>query len=823
MPALSPESLFTPCRFEGLEFVTSDQLEPLPGSLGQERAREAVELGIAMRHRGYNLFVLGPEGVGKRHMVEALLRPQAALRPPPGDWCYINNFADPQRPLALEMPAGWGAGLRSDMRQLVEELRASIPALFDSEEHRARAELIVGDIRERQEAGLSELGQEALRENITLIHTPAGFTLAPSRGGELVSPEDVMKMPVAEREHLQATMEALQQKLQKVIRQAQQLNKEKRARLKQLVQEMMGAALTTAFEDLREKYAHLPSVLAYLDAAQGDVMEHIEEFRPTADGDAPSAGDAEGAPVFRRFDVNLLVGDGASAASGAPVVFEDNPTHPNLLGRIEHVARFGMLVTDFGLIKAGALHRANGGYLVLDAYKVLTQPFAWEGLKRALAGGELMPEALGQTYGLISTIGLEPQPIPLDVKVVLLGDRRLYYMLLAMDREFAELFKVAADFEDDVERTPAQEALFARLAAGLARQQGLLPFGRAALARVIEQGARWAGDAARLSANIEGLTDLMREADQYARAGGGNVVEQAAVVRAIAQQRRRADRIHRRVHEAILRGELHVDTGGEVVGQVNGLSVSFSGDYAFANPVRITASTAPGEGEVVDIQREVKLGGPIHSKGVLILTALLGARFAREHPLALHASLVFEQTYGKVDGDSASVAEYCVLLSSLGGFPLRQHWAVTGSMDQHGRVQPIGGVNEKIEGFFAICRQRGLNGDQGVIIPAANVAHLMLDQDVVEAVRAGRFHIHAVTQVDEALSLLSGLPAGVRGDTGEPVPGSADERVARTLRQWFEQRMERTGKATDERARKRTGKRSGKYAAKRARGKEASP
>lgn len=784
MPALAAESLYTPCRFDGLDFTTSDQLAPLPHLLGQERAHEAVEFGVGMRDRGFNLFVLGPAGVGKRHLVETVLGTQATERAAPQDWCYVNNFKDPQRPQALSLPAGMAARLRHDMAQLVEELRAAIPALFDSEEHRARAELIETEIREQQEGGLNELGQEAAAQHFTLLHTPAGFTLAPSREGQLLSPDDIMKMSEAERERLQETHEALQQKLQKVIRRAQQLNKEKRARIKQLIQEMTGAALTAALEDLRARYATLPTVMQYLDAVQADVMEHIEDFRPAGEGEA-GAGMEEG-PGFRRFEVNVLVGDGAGEGAGAPVVFEDNPTHPNLLGRIEHVARFGMLVTDFGLIKAGALHRANGGYLVLDAFKVLTQPFAWEGLKRALASGELRPEALGQTYGLISTVGLEPQPIPLDVKVVLLGDRRLYYLLLAMDREFGELFKVAADFEDEIDRAPEQEHLYARLAAELARRHNVPALERAALARVVEQGARWAGDARKLSANLEAVTDLLREAGQYARQEGHACTDLASVERAIAQQRRRADRIHRRLHEAILRDELHVATAGAAVGQVNGLSVSFTGEYAFAHPVRITATTRLGEGEVVDIQREVKLGGPIHTKGVLILASLLGARFAADHPLALHASLVFEQTYGEVDGDSASVAEYCALMSSLGDVTLRQSLAVTGSLDQHGRVQPIGGVNEKIEGFFDICRARGLTGEQGVVIPSANIAHLMLRAEVVAAVREGRFHVHAVSGVDEALALLAARPAGERGEDGKYPRDSVNGCVVARLRQWFE-------------------------------------
>jgi lon-related putative ATP-dependent protease len=780
---LPADQLYAPCRLDGLAFDSTAELEDLPGLPGQQRAREAIEFGVAMRSRGYNLYVLGPAGLGKRTLVRQMLEAHAAMQPAPADWCYVNNFAQPHRPHALQLPRGAGGRLRRDMEQLVEELRASIPAMFESEEYRSRAEQIDGEISERQERAFVELGQEASEQGIALVHTPAGFSLAPMQAGNVISPEQYEHLPEDERRRLEEKMAQLQDKLQKTIRQVQLMQREKRERLKQLNREMTMLAVGHLTEELKSKYVELPHAIAYLDEVQADVLENIDEFRRPADGEPSILGlQVSERPSYRRYQVNVVVGDEAPAA-GAPVVIEDNPTYPNLLGRVEYMARFGTLVTDFAMIKAGALHRANGGYLLLDAYKLLSQPFSWDGLKRALATGELRTEALGQSLGLVSTVALEPEPIPLDVKVVLLGERLIYYILQAWDPEFAELFKVQADFEDELERDPEHEHLYARLIAMLARRDKLLPLDRSGVARVIEQAAREAGDAQRISANLEGLNDLLREADQRARASGAALVGATHVQQAIDAQIRRADRLREKIHEGILRGDLLVQTDGQKVGQVNGLSVTGLGTFAFAFPTRITATTRLGDGEVIDIQREVELSGPIHSKGVMILAAFLASRYSSDRPHSLSASLVFEQTYGTVEGDSASLAELCALLSSLGQFPLLQSLAVTGSVDQHGSVQPIGGVNEKIEGFFDICRARRLTGQQGVIIPAANVKHLMLRSDVVQAVAAGDFAIYSVSTIDQALGLLAGTPAGEPDAEGNFPEGSPNFQVTARLRE----------------------------------------
>lgn len=782
MPAqpLLLDALYRRCDLSALSFTTTDDLEPLAGIHGQERAREAVEFGIGMAARGYNVFVLGPAGLGKHSMVRQVLEACAAKELRPSDWCYVNDFAQPHRPRALKLPAGQGAKLREDMRQLVEELRASIPAMFESEEYRARVEQIDAEIGERGQKMFQQLGAQAEKEGIALLHTPSGFSFAPMREGEVISPEEYAKLPDDRREQIEHKMEELQGELEKAIREVQKLQRERRGRLKQLNREMSLVAVASLIDEIKAKYSGLIEVARYLEQAQADLLENIDDFRKSPEEEQNVLGLPAREPgSLRRYQINVIIGDGHG--EGAPIVAEDYPTYQNLLGRIEHIARFGMLVTDFALIKGGALHRANGGYLLLDARKLLSQPFSWDGLKRALSTGQIRTESLGETYGLISTAALEPEPIPLQVKVVLFGERYLYYLLLAYDPEFGELFKVAADFEDELPRNSDSEALFARLVGMLARREGLLPFHRAAVARVIEHSARLGPDAQHLSAHLESLVNLLREADHGARQAGATGVDEASVERALERQERRVSRVREKIREAILRGELMIDTQGTKLGQVNGLSVSFVGDYGFGHPTRITATTRLGNGEILDIQREVEMGGPIHSKGVLILSSFLASRYSGDRPHSLSASVVFEQTYGEVEGDSASVAELCALLSSLSGLPLRQDLAVTGSVNQHGEVQPVGGINEKIEGFFEICQARGLTGAQGVLIPAVNASHLMLKKEVREAAAAGKFQIYPVRSVDDAIELLTGTAAGECDADGNFPEGSVNFLVAARL------------------------------------------
>jgi lon-related putative ATP-dependent protease len=760
---LAPAQLRRRCDLSAAGFATTDQLQEPDGVLAQARAVEAIRFGIGVRSDGYNLFAMGPDGHGRHTTVRNLLTERAAREPLPSDWCYLFNFETPHKPTRLDLPAGRALQFRQDMQRLVEDLQAAIPGAFETDEYRARRQEIETEFNERQEKGVGAVGEKARRENIALLRTPSGFAFAPIHKDGVMEPDRFRALPEDEQHRFETAIAALQAELEKVIEEVPKWRREAQRKLRELNRQVTRSAVASLIEELRTDWGELPQVRQYLVRVQEDVLDHAEFFRQPKEGEQPTlfgipmprAEPAES--PFRRYQVNVLVEH--SKSQGAPVVYEDNPNYGNLIGRIEHIAQMGTLVTDFTLIKAGALHRANGGYLVLDALKLLTQPFSWDMLKRALRSREIRAESPAQSYGLISTVSLEPEPIPLDVKVVLVGERLIYYLMHAYDPEFRELFKVASDFEEDTERGPGTELAHARVIATLARREKLRPLERAAVERVIEQAARQAGDAERLSLHLRGLVDLLRETDYWAQDAGRALATEADVARALEARERRLDRVRHRILQETLRGTLLVSSAGERVGQVNGLSVMQLGGFAFGMPHRITARVRLGGGKVVDIERETELGGPIHSKGVLILSGYLAGRYAARHPLSLAASLVFEQSYSGVEGDSASSAELYALLSALAEAPLRQSLAVTGSVNQHGDVQAIGGVNEKIEGFFDLCEARGLDGSQGVVIPASNVKHLMLRERVIDAVAAGKFHLYAVETVDQGIEILTGMPA----------------------------------------------------------------
>ncbi|HMN66088.1 MAG TPA: AAA family ATPase [Burkholderiaceae bacterium] len=753
MTRLAPEQLVRRWPAEAFDFESTASLEPLAAAVGQHRALDALELAVGVDQPGFNLFVVGAPETGRFEATQRRITELAAAMPVPDRWCYVNNFHDAVRPSALRLPGEAGARLRDDMRQLVEELRSAIPAVLESDEYRSRVEQIEAHFASLQEQAFGELVEDAQRQGIALLRTPAGFSFAPAREGEVMPHEEFEKLPAAEKERIAQAIRALQEKLERILRQAVGWRREHRDEMKKLNREVTTFAVGHLVDDLLRKYVALPDVVAYLEAVAKDVVENADIFRAPAEGAQGASMQSDELPPLRRYQVNLLVEDGAS---GAPVVSEENPTFQNLIGRVEHVARFGALMTDFGLIRAGALHRANGGYLLLDARKVLMQPLAWEALKRALLTREIRVESPAQQYGLISTVSLEPQPIPLDVKVVLFGDRMLHALLQAWDPEFVELFKVDADFEDDIVIDDDSLPTYARLIGTLARDAKLPPLEADAVARVIEHAARDAGDRGRVSLHVHRLRDLIAEAAYQAGRNGRERIGRNDVQAALDARRERTGRVRRRLQDQILEGTVLIDTAGARPGQINGLSVYVMGETAFAQPTRITATTRIGEGNLIDIQREASLSGSIHAKGVMILSAFLASRYAARQAFALNASLAFEQTYGPIDGDSASLAELCAILSSISGIPIRQNWAVTGSIDQAGHVQAIGAVNEKIEGFYDICAARGLDGRQGVLIPATNVRHLMLRDDVVGAVRDGRFAVHAVSSVDEAMALLTG-------------------------------------------------------------------
>ena len=781
---LPPALLYRRCDPAELPFTLCSELEEAPGLIGQERAVEAIRFAMRMRRKGYNVYALGASGTGRHALVEDLLRQQAEGEPTPPDWCYVNNFADPQQPHRLQLPAGRGAGFANAMKRLVEELRAALPAAFERDEYRSRREVIDQQFKQRNEAAFGALQQRAQQRSIALLRTPMGLALAPVRDGKVLNPEAFEALPASERDAIQHELEAIQDELEGIMRQVPQWEREHRDALRDLNRETTGFAIAHLMGEIRAGYSDLPEVTKYLDAIETDVKENADDFLAPA---APPSDVPVPAPViaaiedarFRRYGVNLFVDN--SGQRGAPVIYEDNPTHQTLVGRIEHLARFGALLTDFNLLAPGALHRANGGYLILDAQKLLSGNFGWASLKRALNAGQIRIESLEQLLSLASTVSLTAEPIPLDVKIVLVGPPTLYYLLSAYDEEFAELFKIEADFEDRVERTPETTMLYARLICGVSRRKNLRPLDRDGVARTIERAARLAADSGKLWAGMRPIVDLLQEADQLAADSGKDVVGEAEIQAAIDAQFRRGDRIYRRLQEEIGRKTIRIETDGAQPGQVNGLSVISLGSLAFGTPSRITAQVRLGRGEVVDIEREVELGGPLHSKGVLILGGFLGGRFGKTRPLSLNASLVFEQSYGGVDGDSASAAELFALLSALAEAPVKQSFAITGSIDQRGQIQAIGGVNEKIEGFFDSCQITGFTGRQGVIIPASNVKHLMLRGDVVAAVAEGRFAVYPIDTVDQGLELLTGVPAGQLDADGNYPAGTLNHRVAARL------------------------------------------
>ena len=793
---LSPDELYRHCDPEQFDFNTTAELDDQPAVLGQDRAVEAIRFGTEMEVNGFNLFVLGPPGTGRHSVVERILRQKSATRPAAADWGYINNFEIPRNPHFLRMPGGQGGELSRDVRRLIEDAFTAIPASFESEDYRTRQQAIEEEFNEYQEKVFEEVKEHARERSISLAQTPTGIAFVPLRKDKTITPKEFDQLPKKEQKKLQANMEAVSKELQQMMQSIPQEARRVREKMRELDREISMFAVGGLIDHLILKYKTLPDVVAYLEAMQTDIVNNVELFLRPAESDRrtlksmfsghPQGMEAQESAAMQRYAVNVIISHGDGA--GAPVVYEDHPTLPNLIGRIEHASEMGTLITNYNLIRAGALHRANGGYLVLDALKLLVQPYAWDGLKRALKSREIRIKSLGEVLSLVSTVSLEPDPIPLDVKVILLGDRMLYYLLQAYDPEFMDLFKVAADFEGQIDRTPENNLQFVRSLATLSRTEQLRPLSREASARVLEESARHAGDAEKLSAEIRHAADIVRESDLYASRNGKDVIGPAEVQQAIDMRIRRAGRIRDRLQEEILRNTILIDTGGERIGQINGLAVAQLGESSFAHPSRITATVALGSGEVVDIEREVELGGPIHSKGVLILSGFLASHYVIDSPLSLSASLVFEQTYGGIEGDSASAAELCVLLSALAETPVKQGLAITGSVNQHGRIQAIGAVNEKIEGFFDICSQRGLSGSQGVLIPASNTGHLMLRHDVIEAAAAGRFHIYPVETINQCLTLLTGQDAGEQDAQGAFPEGTVNQRVRSRLQNFAEKR-----------------------------------
>ena len=793
MEQLPPGKLRNRCDPETLPFRTTAEIAGDSDLIGQDRALDAIRLSSQLPHRDFNLFVLGPSGTGRHSAIDRLLKEQAAKRPVPSDWVYVNNFGAEHKPIALRLPAGTATSLREEMQDLVDDLASDIPALFESDEYQSQRRAIEEELGEAQESAMADFADRAKAENVALLRTPMGFMLAALHDGQIVKPEDFQKLDQKEQAEIEEKIDRLQEDLAKVLRQAPKLEKEHRQRVEDLNAKMAERAVSARVAEVKADLLAIEPVAKYLEAVRQDIIAHAELFliatSQTSDGPFPEAiRRFHHRPEFDRYVVNVMVSQSSDADAGAPVETEHLPTLDRLVGRIEHVSQMGSLVTNFTMIKPGALHRANGGYLVLDARNVLSEPYAWDSLKRCLRNQSIGITSLAERLSLVSTTSLEPDPIPLDVRVVLVGDRMLHALLVMLDPDFNELFKIQADFEEVVDRSPESMSLFARLIGSYVTREGLRPLTAGAVARLLDEATRVAEDTTKLSLRLRAVVDLLREAEHYAVGRDNAEVEAEDIDRAISEKERRASRIKDRVQEAITRQTILIDTEGEKTGQINGLSVVGLGDYRFGRPSRITARVRMGAGKLIDIEREVELGGPLHSKGVMILSGYLASRYALDVPFSLHASLVFEQSYGGIDGDSASSAELYALLSALSGLPIKQGFAVTGSVNQGGEVQAIGGVNEKIEGFFETCAVRGLTGDQGVLIPRSNVEHLMLRDAVVDAVEAGKFRIIAVSSIDEGIEILTGTPVGERGKDGAFAEGTVNARVEAKLREYAETR-----------------------------------
>jgi len=790
MPEVPIAELRPACDPAVFPFQTTAEVEPHLGLIGQDRAIEALKFGLSIESKGFNIVVSGEPGTGRTTAIREYLEGISRGKPPPDEWLYVNNFADPHRPRALRLPPGKGRAFAKAMADMIATARESIPRSFESEDYLRLRDQIITTVQRQREDLFTTLAEHAREQGFLLQGNPAGFFLVPLAEGKPMDDQTFMSLSQEERNELLRRRDELMEELRAAAKQGQAGETEANARLLELQRTVAQTVVETLFDHYFKEFEDYGGIMQYLQEVREDMIANIEVFQRAREQPPPGfmplpAPQRELQSPFRKYAVNLVVD--CSKQECSPVVFESNPSPQRLFGRIEKEAVFGAVVTDFTMIQAGSLHRANGGYLVFDFDDILAYPLSWNELKRTLRTGQITIEEMGERFGFIETKTLRPEPIPWTGKVIAIVRESVYRLLYALDPDLRELFKVKANFDMRIERTRENEMAYAGLIAAVTKREGLPPLSREAVARVVEEGIRLAADHSKLSIRFGDLTDIVREAAYWAQSEGATVVSPEHVVKAIKLREARVNVVEENLQEAIAKQIILVETEGTAVGQVNGLSVVDVGDDVFGQPSRITATVGVGQEGVIDLQREAALSGPIHTKAVLTLQGFLVDRYATEAPLTLTGRLSFEQSYGPVEGDSATCAEVCALLSRLAEVPVKQSLAITGSMDQRGEVQAIGGVNQKIEGFFDVCKARGLTGDQGVIIPASNVQHLMLREDVVEAVRSGKFKVYSVSRIDEALELMTGVPAGERGPDGSFPPDSINGRVQAQLRRFAEQ------------------------------------
>ena len=767
MTKLGPDDLYRSCDTSRFQFTTTDDLPSFEGTIGQERAMKSLDFGLGVDSKGFNIFALGEPGTGKMTSVLTLLREKAGKETVPTDWIYVYNFKNPDVPEAIPMDPGKGRLFRKDMEDLIKALRIDIPKAFESKEYEKQRNKIVEEFQQKQNELFTKLEEEAREKGFTIKRGMAGILIVPMKqDGEPLTPEEFAKIDEKTRKDMEKTGKLLQERLNEVFRAMRDTEKFVQDMLTKLERAIAYDALYPPVENVKSKYREYEKVPAHLDAVREDILSHLDEFK--AQEEQPSPLPFLKMPKqeasFTRFAINVVVDN--AETTGAPVVVESNPTYLNLFGRIENKILYGMAITDFSMIKAGSVHRANGGYLVIDVLDLLRNPFSYEALKRAIKNGEIRIDDMLEQYRLIATATMKPDPIPLDIKVVLVGSPWIYYTLYGLDPDYQELFKVKADFDSRMERTEENAQNYAFFIASCQKSENLLAVDRGGVAKMVEFGSRLADHQDKLSTRFSSIADLTREAHYWAKKEGSSFIRAEHVTQAITERVSRANRIEERLREATLEDVLIVQTTGSKVGQINGLAVLDQGDYSFGKPSRITTRTFVGKTGVVNIERETKMSGKIHEKAIFIIASYLGAKYAAKKAVSLSASITFEQLYDMVEGDSATCAEMYSLLSSLSAIPISQSFAVTGSMDQNGDVQPIGGVNQKIEGFFALCKSRGLDGTHGVIIPHRNVKNLMLRQEVVDAVKDGTFTIYSIDTMEEGLEILTGMKAGEAQEDG---------------------------------------------------------
>lgn len=785
---LSIERLRKECDPDLMSCKTTKELAPLEEIVGQERAVRALKFGLGIKEKGFNIYVAGYPGTGRTTAVKNFLDEIARAKPVPSDWCYVNNFSNQYAPKVIRLSPGKGKEFQKDMKDLIENVKRALPKAFESDDYNIKRESTIKGMEAQRKKLLEQLNIEARKEGFVIQINPIGLFLIPVIKGKPSSDEDIIALPVKLREEIRQKKEHLETEMRSVTRQFMDMERKIEEEINKLNRDIALYVIGHLMVDLKEKYKEFSGVLSYLEEAQKDILDNISQFirEPEAEPQAqlPFAASWMAEAPFKKYEINCTVDN--SLNKGAPVIMEFNPTFQNLFGRIEKEAQFGALITDFTMIRPGSLHKANGGYLVIPAEALLINPFSYDGLKRALKNGQIVMEEIEERLGFMTTKSLKPSPIPLDVKVILIGDPYLYQQLYILDMEFNELFKVKADFDTTMGRTDDNMQRYAGFVCTLCQKENLQHVDGSGLAKLIEYSSRLAEDQLKLSTRFADIADIIREANFYALQNNSEVITGEQVTKAIEEKNYRSRLIQEKIQEMINRGFLLIDTETATAGQVNGLSVMSLGDFAFGSPSRVTVSIGIGREGVIDIEREAKLGGPIHTKGVLILNGYINGKYAQDKPLSLSARLVFEQNYEGVEGDSASSTELYAILSALADLPIKQSFAVTGSVNQKGEIQAIGGVNEKIEGFFEVCKQKGLTGKQGVMIPESNVQNLMLKEEIVEAVKKGKFHIYSVKTIDEGIELLTGVKAGEQRQDGTYEKGTVNERVDKRLQEMAE-------------------------------------